>query len=235
MLVMSVCFILWTVFYSARVAFGHTYNPVARDTGAGADIDLLLYTDHACSTPSASNPNITLGLNVCADTTGLESVILNPVPCTSGNVRIWAFTDLGCRDVSAGVYRGANNNNYCYAAFQGAIAAIMLTCDTDTSEVEPSSPTSTTSVARVDEHRRKHRLINYKFTKERVEQLDLGTRIGIIIALAVGIPPILIGLYTISMKKKKNNEQVQAYPPYAHIREPHYPLHLQSNGHFMGP
>jgi hypothetical protein len=72
--------------------------------------------------------------------------------------------------------------------------------------------------------------------------LDLGTRIGIIIALAVGIPPILIGLYALSLKKKKDRrgrEEEQIYPLVAQpgiFRPRRYPLvHLQYGIPFQAP
>src|SRR5258707_106729 len=129
------------------MAYRRTVRPLTCDTSDGAPINLLLYTDHAYSMPISSNPNVTLGLNVCTVITGLESFILPPVPCTSGDVAVWAFTNLGCRDISDGFYHGAHSNNDCYAALEGAIAALMRTCNGDTYETEPSAPTSSTNVA----------------------------------------------------------------------------------------
>jgi hypothetical protein len=217
----------------------------------GLDIALMLYTDHACSTPSASNPNVTLGLNVCAVTTGLESFILTPVPCTSGNVANWVFSDVACGDVSSAYYRGANDNNDCYAAYDGAMAALMLTCDGDVDETEPSRPTSTTTIAVGPVATRGASMTapaapsstssasgptgtggnNGSSTTSSGgswwNSLDSNTRIGIIVALAVGIP--LIGLYCIYKKKKKDRrgrEEEQIYPLVAQPRTVLVPLQV---------
>jgi hypothetical protein len=232
----------------------------------GLDIALMLYTDHACSTPSASNPNVTLGLNVCAVTTGLESFILTPVPCTSGNVAHWVFSDVACGDVSSAYYHGANDNNDCFAAYDGAMAALMLTCDGNVDELEPSRPTSTTTIA-VGPVATSGASMTAPAAPSSTSSasgltgtggnngssttssggsgwnsLDLGTRIGIIIALAVGIPPILIGLYALSLKKKKDRrgrEEEQIYPLVAQpgiFRPRRYPLvHLQYGIPFQAP
>jgi hypothetical protein len=224
---MLTSFVAWALLSSAQLA------------RSSVSIPLTLYTDHACSTPSSSNPNVTLGLNVCAVTTGLESFVLEPFPCTSGNVAQWVFTDVACGDVSDAYYHGAGDNNYCYAAYNGAMAAVMLTCDGDAYETEPSRPTSTTTIA-VGLVATAGALTVATAGTSTVatagastaspaasstssgstgtggsqgasttnsvvsgwNSLDLGTRIGIIVALAVGIPPILIGLYAIRMKKK---------------------------------
>jgi hypothetical protein len=217
---MLASFIAWTLLSSAQLALSSAVH--LRDTNPGVGIALSLYTDNACSTLSASNPNITLGLNVCAVTTGLESFLLSPVPCSSGNVAQWVFTDVACGDVSNAYYRGASNNMDCYAAYKGAMAAVMLTCDGDADETEPSRPTSTTTIAvgpvattgastagpavpsTSSEPTGTSGGKGASTTNSAASgwnSLDLGTRIGIIIALAVGIPPILIGLYTIKKMK----------------------------------
>jgi hypothetical protein len=214
---MLASFIAWALLSGARLARSSTSTSIA----------LSLYTDHACSTPSASNPNVTLGLNVCAVTTGLESFVLSPVPCISGDVAHWVFTDVACEDVSGAYERGANNNMNCYAAYDGAMAAVMLTCDGDADETEPSRPTSTTTIAvgPVAEAGASTAAPAAPSTSSGPtgtggdqgaptttsvasgwNSLDLGTRIGIIVALAVGVPPILIGLYTIRMKMKKKDQ-----------------------------
>lgn len=113
-------------------------------------IFLSLFTDEHCSTPSTTNPNVTLGINVCAVTTGLESFIYIPVACTTGFAKAWVFTDVGCaKPVDPDYYYvGGTGNDYCYAAYiPGVFPALMLTCDADADEVTPSRPTSTTTIA----------------------------------------------------------------------------------------
>jgi hypothetical protein len=56
----------------------------------------------------------------------LESFVLSPVPYNSGDVAHWVFTDIAYGDVSDAYYHGAS-----YAAYDGAMAAVMLTCDGD--------------------------------------------------------------------------------------------------------
>jgi hypothetical protein len=110
----------------------------------GTGIPLSLYTDEECVSPSTSAPNITLELNVCAVTTGMESFVLLPTPCISGNVEVWGFVDNMCENLGTSYWSNSKKN--CYASSSnGAIAAIMLTCDANTDETEPSSPTSTTT------------------------------------------------------------------------------------------
>ncbi|KAN0101528.1 hypothetical protein V8E51_012038 [Hyaloscypha variabilis] len=112
----------------------------------GTGIPLSLYTDEECVSPSTSAPNITLELNVCAVTTGMESFVLLPTPCISGNVEVWGFVDNMCENLGTSYWSNSKKN--CYASSSnGAIAAIMLTCDANTDETEPSSPTSTTTIS----------------------------------------------------------------------------------------
>jgi hypothetical protein len=119
---------------------------LVRSTG----IFLSLFTDEHCSTPSTTNPNLTIGINVCVVTAGLKSFIYTPVACTTGLAKAWVFTDVGCaKPVDPGwYYAGGNENDYCYAAYvPGVFPALMLTCDADADEVTPSRPTSTTTIA----------------------------------------------------------------------------------------
>lgn len=227
---MLASFILWALLSGAQLACGSAYYPrEARLVAA-----LSLYTDHACSTPSASNPNVTLGLNVCAVTTGLQSFILPPVPCTSGKVAQWVFTDVTCGSVSNDYYLSANSNSNCYAAYHGAMAAVMLTCDGDAHETEPSRPTSTTTIVvgpvatggastaapaapstssgptgtGADQG-----ASTANSAASGWNSLNRGMRIGIIAALAVGIPLVLIGSYTTRMQRRRNDVPPVFVPP----------------------
>jgi hypothetical protein len=87
-----------------------------------------------------------LGLNVCTVTTGLESFILPVTPCISGNVAVWGFTDNACANLGTGIWDISASQ--CYASSSnGAIAAIMLTCDANADETAPSAATATTTVS----------------------------------------------------------------------------------------
>ena len=115
-------------------------------TTRATEIPLSLYTDESCLTPSTSAPNITLGLNVCTVTTGLESFILPVTPCISGNVAVWGFTDNACANLGTSSWE--ISTKHCYASSSnGAIAAIMLTCDANADETEPSAAMATTTVS----------------------------------------------------------------------------------------
>jgi hypothetical protein len=115
-------------------------------TTRATEIPLSLYTDESCLTPSTSAPNITLGLNVCTVTTGLESFILPVIPCINGNVAVWGFTDNVCANLGTGSWE--ISATHCYtSSSNGAIAAIMLTCDANTDETKPSAATATTTVS----------------------------------------------------------------------------------------
>jgi len=115
-------------------------------TTRATEIPLSLYTDESCLTPSTSAPNITLGLNVCTVTTGLESFILPVTPCISGNVAVWGFTGNACANLGTGSWE--ISATHCYtSSSNGAIAAIMLTCDANADETAPSAATATTTVS----------------------------------------------------------------------------------------
>jgi hypothetical protein len=197
---------------------------LVRSTG----IFLSLFTDEHCSTPSTTNPNVNLGINVCAVTTGLESFIYVPVACTTGFAKAWVFTDVGCTNpVDPDYYYvGGSNNNYCYAAYiPGVFPALMLTCDADAEEVTPSRPTSTTTIAvgsvvnaatsttaggsTTTGASSAGSTTNSTDTNTGTgtstsnsnatgwNSLDYGSRVGIIVAIAVGVPPIFIALYAL--------------------------------------
>ena len=105
----------------------------------GTPIPISLYTDIECETPSALHSNASIALGVCAVTPGLGSVDLNPFPCTSGDVKVWAFSDTACGKQDDIFILGSN----CFGrANSGAYAAIMLSCDAD----EPGQPTATTTI-----------------------------------------------------------------------------------------
>ena len=195
---------------------------LVRSTG----IFLSLFTDEHCSTPSTTNPNVALGINVCTVTTGLESFIYIPVACTTGFAKAWVFTDVGCANpVDPDYYYvGGSGNNYCYAAYiPGVFPALMLTCDADADEVTPSRPTSTTTIAvgpvvnaatsttaggstatgtssaasTTGNTDTGTSTSTSNSNATGWNSLDYGTRVGIIVAIAVGVPPIFIGLYAL--------------------------------------
>jgi hypothetical protein len=164
-------------------------------------IPLLLYTDHVCLTPSASNPNVTLELNVCAITTGLESFILDPTPCTTGNVQGWTFLDTACRN--PGPVYSSGNIKYCYAPLEGGgIGSVMLTCDQ--SETTPPTPVSTTTIVvgpvanPITSNSSSSSSTSTGGTSDQPaikswwDSLSRGTRIAFIVALAVGVPLLVV-------------------------------------------
>ena len=59
-------------------------------------IYLSLFTDQHCAVPSTTNANVTVGINFCVVTPGLESFIYTPVACSTGFAKAWVFTDVGC-------------------------------------------------------------------------------------------------------------------------------------------
>lgn len=159
--------------------------------------------------------------------------------------------------VEGGVTRGGDgsNNDNCYGLIQGDLAAIMLSCNQDTPgqpsstttiDVGPvatgASPSSTSSTATSSSGGGDGSSPSSSSSSgtgsgsgssssssiaSGWNSLDFGTRIGIIVALAVGIPPILLGIYTIHLQKKKKERRkaeeeahgmpMQTYPsPYMH-------------------
>jgi len=198
-------------------------------------ISLSLFTAHHCSTPSTTNPNVTLGINVCAVTPGLESFIYTPVACSTDFAKAWMFSDVGCaKPIDPDYYfPGSSGNDYCYGAYiPGVFAAIMLTCDTDTKETTPSRPTSTTTitVGQVVDAATSTSTGGSTASKSSSagsstgsrgtstgtstsdshsgatgwNSLDYGARVAIIVAIAVGVPPILIGLYALKRRSGRS-------------------------------
>ena len=108
----------------------------------GTDIPLDFYTDNACAAPSTTAANISLEVGVCAVTPGLGSFVLEPYPCSSGDVVQYAFSDTACGQPHSASLTSIEG--YCYAELEGGdIAAIMLSCD----QTSPGHPTSTTTIA----------------------------------------------------------------------------------------
>jgi hypothetical protein len=107
----------------------------------GTDIPLDFYTDNACAAPSTTAANISLELGVCSVTPGLGSFVLQPYPCSSGDVVQYAFSDTACGQPNSA--SRTSIEGYCYAEGEGGdIAAIMLSCD----QTSPGQPTSTTTI-----------------------------------------------------------------------------------------
>ena len=132
---------------------------------------------------------------------------------------------------------GDGTNDNCYGPIKGDLAAIMLSCKQDTPgqpsstttiDVGPvatgASPTSisTSSTATSgsgggggsspsssssSSSGTGSGSASSSSNPSGWDSLDLGTRIGIMVALAVGIPPILIGIYTIRLQKKKKERR----------------------------
>lgn len=128
---------------------------------------------------------------------------------------------------------GDGSNPHCYGPIYGGLAALMLSCkqntpgqpsSTTTINVGPiaagASPTSTSSTAKgsggdgssstngssgggSSSTSATSIASSSSSPSGSWNSLDYGARIGIIVALAVGIPPILLGIYAIYMKKKK--------------------------------
>lgn len=167
----------------------------------GDGIPLAFYTDHACLTPSASNPNVTLELNVCVVTTGLESFVHDPTPCTAGNVQGWTFLDTACKN-QASVY-SSGTVKYCYAPIAGGgIASLMLTCDQ--SQTTPPTPLSTTTIvvgpvanpstsnSSSSSSTSTDGTSDSSTPKSWWNRLSQGARIGFIVAFAVGVPLFVV-------------------------------------------
>ena len=192
--------------------------PVAR----GSDIPITLYTDIDCVTPSTSATNVSLGIGVCVATLGLSSFHLGSFPCLSGSVSSYVFSDTACG--SAGdsfyYYRGLND---CMSAYNGGLAAIMLSCNQEKAD-QPASFTTITvgpiataataasSAASGGNGDDSSSTSSGSSSPSKPEahgwdSLSLGTKLGIIISLAVGVPPILIGLYTIRYYRKKQRQK----------------------------
>lgn len=144
------------------------------------------------------------------------------------------------------VFRGGGvfgGNDNCYGPTGGDMAAIMLSCNQDTPgqpsstttiDVGPvatgASPTSTSSTATSDSGAGGGSSSSSSsssgtgfgsgssssYSASGWNSLDLGTRIGIIIALAVGVPPILLGIYTLRLQKRRKEQKKAEEEALAH-------------------
>jgi hypothetical protein len=245
---MLVVLVAWALLRAATLA-----------NASATEIPMTLYTDNSCDDPSTTAANVSLNIDVCVVTPGLGSFVLEPFPCSSGSVITYVFSDTACGNVAEdSVFRGGGNdgdNANCYGPIKGDLAAIMLSCNQDTPgqpsstttiDVGPvatgASPTSISSTATSGSGNGDGSSPSSSSSSgtgsgsgssssnaSGWNSLDLGTRIGIIVALAVGIPPILIGIYTIHLQKKKKERKkaeeealslgtpMQTYPsPYRH-------------------
>ncbi|MCJ1441265.1 MAG: hypothetical protein MMC23_001751 [Stictis urceolatum] len=224
---------------------------------ASSMIDITTFTDNKCNEKSTTAGNVSLPLDACVVTIGMQSFQLPTIPCAGGgasSVQQYGFTDSSCSD--QWLYY-VNYGGGCKGADTAgeAFGSIILTCkDTDGFAPDPSpttttiqvgpaatgasagsdtagdpsstdasaSPTSTHSSTGPDNPSSSSSPSNCSGWN----CLSPGERIGIIVALAVGIPPIIIGLIALRMKKKKhkieqaqshqnqNQNQNQSYPPY---------------------
>ncbi|EXJ63934.1 hypothetical protein A1O7_00269 [Cladophialophora yegresii CBS 114405] len=215
----------------------------------GTLIPITFYTNFGfsggCTTPSTLATNVSLEIGVCVVTPGLGSFHLGLFPCASGSVQQYVFTDTACGQLSSDYYSGVDD---CYVAYYGAMAAIMLSCNQESPE--PPSATTTIPVAAIATGASSSSTSSTTSASSNGggdnsspsgtssspspsssssasgwSSLDLGTRIGIIVSLAVGIPPIILGIYTILQRRKRKADDqlaqaqgtpMQPYPPYAH-------------------
>jgi hypothetical protein len=106
-------------------------------------VPLTFYTDNNCADPSTENPSFSAQLNVCIVTTGLGSVIVQTVPCSTGDVNILAYSDSACGATST-IFALTDN---CFGPIHGDVAAILVTCNQENAVgVIDASPTATTTV-----------------------------------------------------------------------------------------
>ena len=112
------------------------------NAAGGTPIPVTLYTDIDCNVPSTQNSNVTINTGTCAVTPGLGSVVLDPFPCTSGDVQVAVFSDTACGkqdDIFVGI-------NHCFErAVEGSYAAMMLFCSAEENG-DPGPPTATTTI-----------------------------------------------------------------------------------------
>ena len=187
---------------------------------SGFDIPITLYTDTDCVTPSTSATNVSLGIGVCAVTPGLSSFHLGSFPCLSGSVRYYIFGDTACGHTTDFTDHYAD----CHSAIEGGLAAVMLSCNQEDPE-QPSSfttinvgPIATAASSTLpaatggggDDYPNSGSGSGSSPESSPEahgwDSLSLGTKLGIIISLAVGVPPILIGLWTGSLLSPATEE-----------------------------
>lgn len=217
-------------------------------THASVTVPITFYTDNHCTAPSTTASNTSLALGVCIVTPGMGSFEQLPVSCQSGSVQNYVFADTACGQLDSFSY-DRTGDGHCYAAFTGGMAAMMLSCDQTapgqptatttinvgpvaTSPAQTSSPSSSSSGSGTDPGSgttsSSSPPSNPSSLSSGWNSLDNAARIGIIVSLAVGVPPILLTLYLIAMKKKQQQRRQQEEGGMPHGRP------MQTNPNFHG-
>ena len=111
---------------------------------AQLQVQLHLYTDNYCKTPSTERAVASVPISECIVTPGLGSIKRSSVNCASGTVQL-----VGYQDTSCGTQQDlVEEVNDCTGAFEGGIAAILLTCnqEDDSGQIDPGTPSTTSTI-----------------------------------------------------------------------------------------
>lgn len=206
----------WVLFCQATLA-----------DASSTEIPMTLYTDNSCKDPSNTTANASLKLDVCNVTPGLGSFVLNSFPCSSGSVIGYVFSDTACGNLNQNnLFKGGGGANpHCYGPISGGLAALMLSCNqntpgqpssTTTINVGPiatgaskTSPSSTSNGASSDgSSYSSNDSGTPRSSSSGWNSLNSGTRIGIIVALSVGIPLLIVCGVTRKTTQKSGDTQI---------------------------
>lgn len=196
-----------------------------RHVSAQSNITISTFTDNECNTASTTAPSVSIPLDACIVTIGMESFQFPTTPCAGGgapSVLSYAFTDQSC--IKSWLYT-ANYGKGCRGADTAgsAYGSIMLTCRAESSSGQaPSSdgssvtitvgPAATGASSGSSNSSSSSSSGGTTSTSSSGSSSDssdgcsgwsclsYGERIGVIVAIAVGVPPIAIGLYQIRKK-----------------------------------
>lgn len=218
------------------------FRPATLADASSTEIPMTLYTDNSCKDASTTAANVSLNLDVCTVTPGLGSFVLNPFPCSSGSVIGYVFSDTACGNANQNnLFKGGGDgaNPHCYGPIKGDLAAVMLSCDQNTPK-QPSSTTtikvgpiatgasitspsssSTTKGASSDGSSSSSSSSNDSGTpgssSSGWKSLNSGTRVGIIVALSVGIPLLTIsGIYKERKRRAQGSHGIAMRPNLVH-------------------
>lgn len=209
------------------------FRPVTLADASSTEIPMTLYTDNSCKDASTTAANVSLNLGVCTVTPGLGSFVLNPFPCSSGSVIGYVFSDTACGNANQNnLFRGGGDdgvNPHCYGPIKGGLAAVMLSCEqntpkqptsTTTINVGPiatgasiTSPSSTANVTSSDGSSSSSNDSGTPRSSSGWKSLNSSTRIGIIVALSVGIPLLTIcGIYEERKRRAQGSHKIAMRP-----------------------
>ncbi|KAF3001613.1 hypothetical protein E8E14_006647 [Neopestalotiopsis sp. 37M] len=195
--------------------------------GAQSNVTISTFTDNECNTASTITPSVSIPLDACIVTIGMESFQLPTTPCAGGgapSVLTYGFTDQHC--IKSWLYTAGYGKGCRGADSAGeAYGSILLTCRAESDSGQAPSADSTTVTITVGPAATGASSSGTSSGSSNSSGsttssgttgtsssgsggdssdscsgwscLSYGERIGVIVAIAVGVPPIIIGIYAL--------------------------------------